>query len=87
MGIQHDIAFPGLPENVVQFDRRHRAGTDDIPQQVSGTHRWELVSIPHQEQNVPDGTALSRKAAITVSIMDTSSTIKTPPSMGRDSFR
>ena len=55
VGVYHDIALLGLPEDPGQAHHAAAPGTDDVLQDAAGTHGGKLVHIPHQDQLRPDG--------------------------------
>ena len=47
VGIFHDEAAFGLPEDLVEADGGHAPGADDLAQQVAGAHAGQLVGVAH----------------------------------------
>ena len=50
MGVDHDIAFPGLAENLFQLNYGKASAVYQITEHLSRPHRRKLVHIPHQNQ-------------------------------------
>ena len=57
VGVFHNKAASGLPEDLVQADGGHQPGADDLPQNVAGPHAGQLIGIAHHDNAaaVPQG--------------------------------
>ena len=57
VGVLHNKAAFGLPEDLVQADGGHQPGADDLAQNVAGPHAGQLVGIAHHNNAaaVPQG--------------------------------
>ena len=53
VGVDHDIAFPRLAEDLLQLHHRESPAFDQIPQDLAWPHGGQLVHIPHQHQPGP----------------------------------
>ena len=49
VGVLHDEALRGLPEDLVQADGGHPLGADDLAQDVAGADAGQLVGIAHHQ--------------------------------------
>ena len=58
VGVDNNVAFRRLPENMGQFHHIKRPGADHVFQHIARTHRGQLVHIPHQDQPCPHGNRL-----------------------------
>ncbi len=61
VGIGDDHGNPRLAEDLGQAGDRRDPAVDHIAQEVSRSHRGELVDIPYEQQWQPGGMALSRR--------------------------
>ena len=50
VGVDHDQAFLGLAEDLIQPDRMHQFAFDNVPEDISRSHRGQLIRISHQNQ-------------------------------------
>ena len=49
VGVLHDEAAFGLPEDMLEADGGHRPRADHLPQDVAGAHAGQLVGVPHHD--------------------------------------
>ena len=49
VGADDNRTFPGLPENLIQFDHGNGLRFDEVSQNITGADGGELIDVPHQD--------------------------------------